>query len=100
MQGFITAQEVEVQIMTQACYPACGFGGFGNIENLLVILLGSFFSFLFLLALESIHVALEKVAVGKLELVHLLGVNNSGNFLILENSSHETHVLRWVRVWC
>ena len=97
MQGFITAQEVEVQIMTKP-YPVCGFEGFGNIENLLVILLGSFFSFLFLLALESIHVALEKIAVSQLELVHLLGVNNSRNFLILENSSHETHVLRWVRV--
>merc|ERR1719187_1677812 len=63
-------------------------------------LLSSFFSFLLLLTLQAIHVALEKVAVGKLELIHFFRVNHRGNFLILENCPDEAHVFRglWVRL--
>ena len=48
-----------------------------------------------LLSLESIHVTLEEVAVGQLELVDILCVDDGGNFLVLVHGSHEAHVLCW-----
>ena len=63
------------------------------------ILLSCFLRFLLLLAFQSIHVTLEEVTVSKLELVDIFRMDNCGNFLILKNSSHQTHELRgyWVR---
>ena len=48
---------------------------------------------LFLLSLQPVHVALEEVAVGHLELIDVLGVDDCGNFLVLVDSSHKTHEL-------
>ena len=50
---------------------------------------------LLLLSLQSVHVALEEVAVSHLELIDVLGVDDCGNFLVLVDSSHKTHELSW-----
>jgi len=51
------------------------------------ISLSRLLDFLFFLALETVHVALEEVAVGQLELVHLLRVDHSANLLRLVHGS-------------
>lgn len=48
-----------------------------------------------LLSLKSVHVTLEEVAVGQLELVDILSVDDGRNFLVLVDCSHEAHVLCW-----
>ena len=58
-------------------------------EQLLSCLLG----FLLLLSLQTIHVALQKVAVSKLELVDVFSVDDGGNFLVFKGGSHQAHKL-------
>ena len=53
-----------------------------------------------LLSLKSVHVTLEEVAVGQLELVDILSVDDGRNFLVLVDCSHEAHVLCWSWVRC
>ena len=65
------------------------------------ILLSCLLSFLLLLSLQTIHVALQKVAVSKLELVDVFSVYDCGNFLAFKDCSHQTHKLgRHMRLSC
>ena len=65
------------------------------------ILLSCLLGFLLLLSLQTIHVALQEVAVSKLELVDVFSVYDCGNFLAFKDCSHQTHKLgRHMRLSC
>ncbi len=54
---------------------------------------------LLLLSLEPVHVGFEQVAVGQLEPVDILGVDDSADLLVVEHGPYETHVFTGLVWW-